>query len=239
MLKQKRLVALEYALTEAKANVREVGGWNAGPRVEMYQRADTLPGERYAWCQSFMNAMWRLATGGRVLSRDIVAGEMLADGTASVGFAASWAYAKGYTVNRPYRGDHFCMNLDGDSWPDHTGQVDRVLSLGPAGYLCRTVEGNTGSGSIDEGDGVYPRTRLLSRSRTIFYRVPGMVEVSPLTPRPMLLRKTGYWSWVQWRLGEGAWKGYGPRNAQVRPDVPARISPVWFRLLAAFLKRRS
>jgi hypothetical protein len=238
MKRSKRLIALDHALAEAKANVREVGGWNAGPRVELYQGADTLPGNHYAWCQSFQNAMWRLATGGKIVGPMIVGGEMLAEGTASVGQAVAWARSKGYVVTRPYRGDHFAMLLDGDSWADHTGQVVRVVSLGPLGYLCNTVEGNTGSGSVDEGDGVYLRTRFLSKSRTIFYRVPGEVDVITRTPATVLRRKVGYWSWLQWRLGEGLWKGWGPRNANVRPDVPKRISPKWFTALAAYLARR-
>ena len=171
-----RLVALELALREAKRGVKERGGWNRGPRVDVYERSDGLPGLGYAWCQAFQNALWRLATGGRVVRGQIVGGQMLAEGTASVGMAAAWARRKGYIVSRPFRGDHFCMNLTADSWPDHTGQIVRVMSLGPFGYLARTVEGNTGSGSVDEGDGVYVRTRFLSKSRTIFYRVPGTVR---------------------------------------------------------------
>lgn len=238
MKRPTRLVALDYALAEAKANVREVGGWNAGPRVEMYQREDTLPGERYAWCQSFQNAMWRLASGGRIVGDDIVGGEMLAGGTASVGFAVAWAKAHDWIVDRPYRGDHFAMQLDGDNWPDHTGQIVRVLSLGPLGFLCSTVEGNTGSGSIDEGDGVYPRTRWLSKSRTVFYRAPGEVEVFTRTPAAVLVRLTGWYAWAEWRMGVSRWKGWGPRNPAVRPDVPARISAAWFTRLAAFLGRQ-
>lgn len=241
MQKATRLVALDHALAEAKANVREVGGWNAGPRVELYQGADTLPGNHYAWCQSFQNAMWRLATGGRVLASAIVGGELLAGGTASVGIAVGWARGKGYLVSRPYRGDHFAMQLTSDSWPDHTGQIVRVLSLGSLGYLCTTVEGNTSSGeagSIDEGDGVYVRTRFLSKSRTIFYRVPGTVEVAERQPAELLRRLTGWYAWVEWRLGVSRWKGWGPSNPNVRPDVPKRIPLTWWTRLTAFLKKQ-
>lgn len=232
-----RHVALEIALTEAKARVREVGGWNAGPRVEMYQRADTLPGIRYAWCQSFQNATWRLATGGRIAGGMIVGGRHLALGTASVGMAASWARTLGYVVSRPLRGDHFALQLGRDSWPDHTGQIVRVLSLGPLGYLCRTVEGNTGSGSIDEGDGVYVRTRRLNR-RTIFYRVPGTAIIPRTDLERVLRRRTGFYAWLGWRLGEGPWKSYGRANPRVRPDVPGRITRAWWRRAARFVARR-
>lgn len=239
-----RLIALAHALAEAKARVREVGAPNSGRRVELYQRADTLPGEHYAWCQAFQNAMWRLSSGGRIVFGDnIVGGETLANGTASVGLFVVWARnsAKADIVDRPYRGDHFAMQLTSDSWPDHVGQIARVLSFGPAGYLCRTVEGNTSSGeagSQDEGDGVYVRTRWLRPSRTVFVRVKGTRDVETRTPATVLRRKRGYWSWLQWRLGEGAWKGYGLSNPDARPDVPRRISRAWWRMAARFTALR-
>ena len=229
MTKATRLVALELALTEAKARVREVGGWNAGPRVELYQRADALPGIHYAWCQSFQNAMWRLATGGHIAGSTIIGGNYLLGGTASVGIAASLARKRGLVVSRPLKGDHFALQLTSDNWPDHTGQVVKVLSVGPLGYLCRTVEGNTGSGSIDEGDGVYIRTRLLRKSRTIFYRMPGQTVLPKDEEARILRRRTGYASWLAWRTGKGAWKSWGRRNPKVRPDVPRRISAAWWK----------
>jgi hypothetical protein len=224
-----RLAALEFELAEAKARVREVGGWNAGPRVEMYQRADALPGTKYAWCQSFMNAGWRIATGGKIVGGMIVGGQMLLTGTASVGLAAAEARKRGLIVKRPLRGDHFALQLNSDSWPDHCGQVVKVLNMGPLGWLCRTVEGNTssGSGSIDEGDGVYARTRWLS-NRTIFYRVPGDAVVPRETRERQLRRMTGFAAWAAWRTGTGAWKPWGKRNPRVRPDVKARIPKTWW-----------
>lgn len=229
---------LDHAFAEAKARVREVGGWNAGPRVETYQNADTLPGEHYAWCQSFLNAMHRLATGGLIVGGRIVGGEMLMGGTASVGLACAEAKKRGLTVSSPKRGDIFGMQLTSDSWPDHTGIILNVISVGVAGFLCRTIEGNTGSGSVDEGDGVYIRTRLLSR-RTIFYRVPGMrTVVRGKTARSLLTKRRGFYAWAAWRLGEGPWKGYGRANASVRPDVRKRISPAWFKRLSSLIRNR-
>ena len=59
-----------------------------------------------------------------------------------------------------------------------------------------------------------------------------------LTYAQKLRLKTGYWSWVAWRLGEGAWKGYGKANPRVRPDVPTRIPQLWWHQFALFLKAR-
>lgn len=181
-----RAVALEWNLYLAEVlKVRERGGNNRGPFVEAIQKADTLPGEFYAWCQSTQNAAWRLASGGRLTKvagkYKIVGGSMLASGTASVGIFATWAKANGYVVSRPYRADHFCMQLTSDNWPDHVGQIVRILSLGPFGYLARTVEGNTGNASVADGDGMFVKTRFLRKSRTIFIRVPGM-QLRPHRP---------------------------------------------------------
>jgi hypothetical protein len=35
-----------------------------------------------------------------------------------------------------------------------------------------------------------------------------------------------FWMWNAWRLGEGDYKKFGPRNAQHRPNVP-RVIPPW------------
>jgi hypothetical protein len=50
--------------------------------------------------------------------------------------------------------------------------------------------------------------------------------------------KKGYWAWVQWKLGEGDWRGYGKANEKVRPDVPKRIPLDWWKLYAKFLLNR-
>lgn len=57
-------------------------------------------------------------------------------------------------------------------------------------------------------------------------------------PAATLRAKTGYWNWAAWRLGEGAWKGWGRANAAVRPTVPRLISQGWWRRIGAFLAAR-
>lgn len=185
-----RVAALEWNLYFADVlKVREQGGNNRGAIVEMIQRADGPAGERYAWCQSLQNASWRLATGAKIVrpvvskQSEIRGGTMLLGGSASVGIIAERARQLRLTVQRPFRGDHFAMQLTDDEWPDHTGQIVRVLAIVPkAGYLCQTVEGNTGDGSVADGDGVFRRVRFLRSSRTIFYRVPGITAKSHLPP---------------------------------------------------------
>ena len=60
----------------------------------------------------------------------------------------------------------------------------------------------------------------------------------PPTPQQQLQAKTGFYAWVAWRLSEGPWKGYPPRYAAVRPDVPKVISPAWWLRLSQFLLAR-
>jgi len=174
MLARERAVLL--ALEEARKGVREVGGNNRGPRVETYQRADGLPGEGYAWCASFVN--WCFLTAGRPLDE--------LKRSASVGFLETYARGLGWLHAKPARGDVFCWRSnDGDTWPDHTGFVVAVNRDGS----LRTVEGNTSSTSVDEGDGVYVKTRPASfAARCSFIRVPGQV------PAPKPKRRLYAWA---------------------------------------------
>jgi hypothetical protein len=51
----------------------------------------------------------------------------------------------------------------------------------------------------------------------------------PLTPAQKLRAKTGYWSWLAWKLGEGDWAHYKPADPLVRPNVPKLIPMTWWR----------
>ena len=159
--------AVEIAATQI--GVHEKGGNNRGPMVRVYQAATDLGGTGWPWCAAFVS--WCLAMAGFDVAQ--------IHGRASVGFIESWGRKNGYLVTRPFKGDVFCWKLDSDNWPDHTGFVEKVLSLGPV-MLLQTVEGNTSSGvsgSQDNGDGVYRRRRLVRRGTMTFVRVPGEVPV--------------------------------------------------------------
>lgn len=169
-----RLRALD--ILKKEVGVHEEGSNNLGKRVREYQRADTLPGEGYAWCQSLQNWAWVKATG-----------KLLANGTASVGFFVAHARARGWIVSRPFRGDHVAFHFNSDSWPDHVGMIEKVLGLGRWMYL-QTIEGNTGPfGAVsDPGtgrDGVYRKRRFVRRDKVIFVRVPGRVPDPKRRPR--------------------------------------------------------
>lgn len=164
--------AVRFALGEAKKGVRE-HGTNTGPRVRAYQAKDglKLPNDTgYAWCASFVN--WCFWRAGRPLDE--------LDRSASVGFLEANARKMGWLVDKPARGDIFCVKIDEGSWPDHTGLVVKANQDG----TLRTVEGNTSSTSVDEGDGVYVKTRTRSfRDNSNFIRVPGRVAVPDPGPK--------------------------------------------------------
>ncbi len=58
------------------------------------------------------------------------------------------------------------------------------------------------------------------------------------TQADKLRAMTGYWSWVQWRLGEGHWKHRVPKDKKVRPSVPVIVPAGWWKQYAKFLLGR-
>jgi hypothetical protein len=88
-----------------------------------------------------------------------------------------------------------------------------------------------------------PDTYLLSQDGREYQLLRLRVSAHHVkAPVSVLRARTGYWAWRQWRLGKGAWRGYGKRNKTVRPDVPRRIPAAWwvrfFRSLPKARKRR-
>jgi hypothetical protein len=53
-----------------------------------------------------------------------------------------------------------------------------------------------------------------------------------------LKKRTGYFSWLAWYLGEGDWRPYGPHNSRVRPNVSRVIAAAWWVKERAFIKAR-
>lgn len=60
-----------------------------------------------------------------------------------------------------------------------------------------------------------------------------------LTAVEKLRAKTGFWAWVQWRRGTGAWRGHGKANPKVRPNVPKRIPLVWWQRYALLFAKHN
>lgn len=179
--------ALEVALAEAHAGVHEIGGNNRGPMVAAFLASAGIAVPA-AWCMAFVH--WCYLRVGLVLG-----------GGASVGFFEEWGSANGDLVSRPLRGDLGCWDYThqtGYAWGDHVFIVERVLALGPFGFLLKTVEGNTGSQTDPNAPaGVYRRTRLIPRNQLVFVRVPGAPrrELPPTTLYKLEQRDVGNW-WI-------------------------------------------
>lgn len=151
----------------------ESGANNRGPKVDVYQRADDLPGEGYAWCASFV--AW---VAEQVYGRDFpVTGE------AAVASWLTWGRRNGHVVTRPFAGDLVCFRFTSADKVDHIGIVEKVLALGPV-LRIRTIEGNTGtSGAVsDPGtgrDAVHRKVRVVTRGSVEFVRIPDSYLVPP------------------------------------------------------------
>jgi hypothetical protein len=215
-----RQLALDEALKEV--GVRESGGNNRGERVEWFQTFDSLAGEGYAWCASFVVAMF--AKVGRPL---VELGR-----TPSVYWLHEYAKKLGWIVTDPRPGDIVIYTFS------HTGIV---YSFSPTGIYA--VEGNTGAtGAVSDsklgGDGVYRKYRASSLCKA-FIRVPGEIaKPKDLYPALVLRQRKGFYAWLAWNLGEGDWKGYGKCNPNSRPAVFVRIPATWWARRAAHLLKR-
>lgn len=217
-----RSLALDRARQEI--GVMEQGANNHGERVEFFQTFDSLPGEGYAWCNSFVDAMFELA------------GRPLVETYKSAGVELTLARAKalGWVVATPQPGDLVVFTFS------HIGFVDEVHD---GTHTITTIEGNTGSsGAVSDsstgGDGVYRKVRSMSLVRA-YIRVPGsVIRVNGRYPAAVLVTRKGYFSWLAWSLGEGDWKGYAARDPRVRPAVRKFIPLTWWAKRAAFIRNR-
>jgi hypothetical protein len=168
VLIREQLVKAELAA--AKLNIHEIGGDNHGPWVKKFLAEVGLP-EGYAWCDAFQS-----------YEEHGVAGHQLPIESASVAQTYETAKKIGWLVATPGRGDLGCVNWThaGPPFADHILLVVNAVSLG-AYWKLRTVEGNTSSGaagSQSNGDGVYLRTRIISKTQIAFVRIPGYTSAA-------------------------------------------------------------
>lgn len=162
ILIRQKLVTIEEAA--AKLGIKESGGNNHGPWVKKFLAEVGLP-EGYPWCAAFQSYEIDQAVGHKVPIE-----------SASVLSFYDYAKSQGWLVDRPLRGDLACYDLDGNgSFNDHIELVDAVLGIGST-YTLRTIGGNTGDGSVADGDGVFEKTRVIAKSRVAFIRIPGSVK---------------------------------------------------------------
>lgn len=118
--------------------------------------------------------------------------------------------------------------------------VGDYVTFGPNGDDHATVVMETGADPLlwSFGHQGAPDSYRLSYDRRERHYLRNPASTAPPTPEAKLRAKTGYWAWLQWRLGEGAWKHYGKSTAKVRPNVPSRIPLRWWRRYFRFLRNR-
>ncbi len=125
---------------------------------------------------------------------------------------------------------------------DHPSElkVGDYVTFGPGGddHAACVMETGTDPLLWSMGHQGAPNSYHLSYDRRERHYLRNPIKIEPTTPQDKLRAKTGYWSWLQWKLGEGAWRHYKPSDPTVRPDVPKRIPLRWWRRYARFLRNR-
>jgi hypothetical protein len=148
-------------IARAEVGVREVGGPNRGPRVEVYQRATWLDGTGWPWCAAFvcwdMREWLRTPEGIAYLGPKKPEEWRLRDPSAFG--ALGWARARKLSIGRsPSAGAIVVFDFNGPkSGGGHIGLVSEVLTDG----RFRTIEGNTGADGGRDGDGVWEKVRTV------------------------------------------------------------------------------
>jgi hypothetical protein len=144
--KERRLLAMAYLCDVLK--VREVGGNNRGPLVEVCQAAAGIgPGD--SWCAAALTLASKIAQAPYPLRSE-------GYNPAAVISWKQWAKAKGKLDSTPSRGD-IAMHNSGEGH-GHIGAFVKIDEDGNA----LTIEGNTSSGqegSQDDGGGMFRRER--------------------------------------------------------------------------------
>jgi len=132
-------------LYNSQVGVRETGGANRGPHIEMYLASVDLD-SGYAWCAAFVS--WCYQNAGVQTPRS--------------GWVPSYAlkskriYQRGrFELKEPQKGDVFMVWYHSLNRPAHIGFIDQ---WGEKWIV--TVEGNTNDNGSREGDGVYRKRRL-------------------------------------------------------------------------------
>ena len=171
-------MSVQTALVEIAARevgVREEGGNNRGPRVEIYQATTWVPGTGWPWCAAFCSWVLRAAliTIGVPPARTDAwrCRDASAFGWITWAQRAPGALILPPTV-APLPGDFVVYDFNGPTAAGggHIGIVERDVP----GDTFQTIEGNTGDAGLRETtggtDGVLRKTRG-SRSVVNFLRI--------------------------------------------------------------------
>lgn len=143
---RKRLVELAIKFI----GVKDSGGDNKGPEVEMFQKAVDGKASQEAWCMAFAQYLLKQVETENQEPSGIFCSEHC---------MTVWDKTPDdRKLKKPEVGCLVVWNFVGTS-NGHTGIVTRI-----AGDRIDTIEGNTGDGKgvVREGDGVYARNRSVT-----------------------------------------------------------------------------
>lgn len=205
------------------ADVKAIAAWFNNPASQASSNYTTdadgntllmVPDTKKAWTQAFFNS-WAISD------------EMIGHATQT-----AWPDAQLRAVAQIFA-------LEAHKWgiPVQVGAVSGCTIVRP-GIVDHAMLGTCGGGHHDNGPD-FPLAHFVALVHA--YLVGGYHPAKPAPkPKPVkpavapavLRAKTGYWSWLAWRLGQAAWKGYGSANPTVRPNVIKAVPAAWWRLAA-------
>ncbi len=116
--------------------LREEGGPNCGPPVELY-----AGGREEPWCAHFVATLFREENAP--LPGDVAPGSKTPNPIALCSMMWAEAVRAGLAVEKPQKGDVMILNHRGSSDPDSTGWHCGIVSA-VSGKLVQTIEGNRG-----------------------------------------------------------------------------------------------
>lgn len=126
---------------------------------------------------------------------------------------------------------------------DHPSQllVGDPVTFGPHGdeHAAAVLEPGDDPLLWSDGHQGAPNTYRLSNDHREQHYLRLILPDWKPTKADLLRAKTGYWSWLQWALAEGAWRGYTKRDRNVRPNVPKIIPLSWWKRRARFVANRN
>lgn len=160
--------ALDVGQALLNMNIREVGGNNKGKWVGIIQGVIGVfnpKGTGDAWCKSTMQIIVAFLEDYFQVESPVIASEhCMTTNNAAKKVAGLWSAKCEVGTMFEFQ--------SGTSTSGHTGLVVKIV-----GEKMETIEGNTGSGSLNDGDGLYYRTRHQTKNGNFTTR--GFVRFYP------------------------------------------------------------
>lgn len=148
--------------------VREVGGFNKGPDVEMFQKFVDGKAEGESWCMSFVQFVV-----GQVCKHYGIQTVLYPSENCQQVYTGALSF---HRATIPGPGFVFIQQSRKTAWKGHTG----ICTGGSVGGVFPSIEGNTNGAGAREGDGVYKKYRYTmgntSSKMRGFLNVPRMIQ---------------------------------------------------------------